>query len=133
NGEGEVVGGIVIMRQKQNALRVIDGIKKRLDEVKGSFPPGVKLVVTYDRAELIHHAVSTLWHELIQEMIIVSLVIVFFLYHFRSALIPILILPIAVILAFLPLSAQGLTANIMSLGGLAVAIGSRLDASCRSA
>jgi len=129
NGDGEVVGGIVIMRQKQNALRVIDGIKKRLDEVKGSFPPGIKLVVTYDRSELIHHAVSTLWHELVQEMIIVSLVIVFFLYHFRSALIPILILPIAVILAFIPLSAQGLTANIMSLGGIAVAIGAMVDAS----
>lgn len=129
NGQGEVVGGIVIMRQKQNALRVIDGIKKRLEEVRNSFPPGIKLVVTYDRSELIHHAVSTLWHELFQEMLIVSLVIVFFLYHFRSALIPILTLPIAVVLAFLPLSAQGLTANIMSLGGIAVAIGAMVDAS----
>jgi Cu(I)/Ag(I) efflux system membrane protein CusA/SilA len=129
NGQGEVVGGIVIMRQKQNALRVIDGIKKRLEEVRKSFPPGIKLVVTYDRSELIHHAVSTLWHELFQEMLIVSLVIVFFLYHFRSALIPILTLPIAVVLAFLPLSAQGLTANIMSLGGIAVAIGAMVDAS----
>jgi len=129
DGKGEVVGGIVIMRQKQNALRVIEGIKKRLEDVKGSFPPGVKLVVTYDRSELIHHAVSTLRHELIQEMIIVSMVIVVFLYHFQSALIPILTLPIAVILAFLPLSAQGLTANIMSLGGIAVAIGAMVDAS----
>jgi Cu(I)/Ag(I) efflux system membrane protein CusA/SilA len=129
NGQGEVVGGIVIMRQKQNALRVIDGIKKRLEEVRKSFPPGIKLVVTYDRSELIHHAVSTLWHELFQEMLIVSLVIIFFLYHFRSALIPILTLPIAVVLAFLPLSAQGLTANIMSLGGIAVAIGAMVDAS----
>ncbi|HYQ96214.1 MAG TPA: efflux RND transporter permease subunit, partial [Candidatus Eisenbacteria bacterium] len=102
NGNGEVVGGIVIMRQKQNALHVIDGVKKRLAEVSRSFPPGVKLVVTYDRSELIHKAVRTLWHELIQEMLIVSAVIVFFLYHFKSALIPILTLPIAVLLAFLP-------------------------------
>jgi len=129
NGDGEVVGGIVIMRQKQNALRVIEGVKKRLEEVKGSFPPGVRLVVTYDRSELIHHAVKTLWHELIQEMIIVSVVIIFFLYHFRSALIPILTLPIAVTLAFIPMARQGLTANIMSLGGIAVAVGAMVDAS----
>jgi Cu(I)/Ag(I) efflux system membrane protein CusA/SilA len=117
NGKGEVVGGIVIMRQRQNALRVIDGVKRRLDEVRRSFPPGVKLVVTYDRSELIHRAVNTLGHEVILEMLIVSAVIVFFLYHLRSALIPILTLPIAVVLAFLPLAGQGLTANIMSLGG----------------
>ncbi|HEY2923628.1 MAG TPA: CusA/CzcA family heavy metal efflux RND transporter [Candidatus Eisenbacteria bacterium] len=129
NGTGEVVGGIVIMRQKQNALHVIDGVKKRLDEVTRSFPPGVKLVVTYDRSELIHRAVRTLWHELLQEMLIVSAVIIFFLYHFRSALIPILTLPIAVLLAFLPMAGQGLTANIMSLGGIAVAIGAMVDAS----
>jgi len=129
NGNGEVVGGIVIMRQKQNALRVIDGVKRRLEEVRGSFPPGVKLVITYDRSELIHRAVNTLWHELLQEMLIVSGVIIFFLYHFRSALIPILTLPIAVVLAFLPMERQGLTANIMSLGGIAVAIGAMVDAS----
>jgi len=129
NGNGEVVGGIVIMRQKQNALHVIDGVKKRLAEVSRSFPPGVKLVVTYDRSELIHKAVRTLWHELIQEMLIVSAVIVFFLYHFKSALIPILTLPIAVLLAFLPMARQGMTANIMSLGGIAVAIGAMVDAS----
>ena len=129
NGNGEVVGGIVIMRQKQNALHVIEGVKKRLAEVQRAFPPGVRLVVTYDRSELIHRAIRTLWHELIQEMLIVSLVIVFFLYHFRSALIPILTLPIAVLLAFLPMAGQGLTANIMSLGGIAVAIGAMVDAS----
>src|SRR4029077_10482084 len=105
------------------------GVKKRIAEVRGSFPPGVKLVVTYDRSELIHRAVRTLWHELIQEMLIVSAVIVFFLYHFRSALVPILTLPIAVILAFIPMTGQGLTANIMSLGGIAVAIGAMVDAS----
>jgi Cu(I)/Ag(I) efflux system membrane protein CusA/SilA len=129
NGEGEVVGGVVVMRLRQNALRVIDGVKKRLAEVKGAFPPGVKLVVTYDRSELIHRAVHTLWHELIEEMLIVSGVIIFFLFHFRSALIPILSLPIAVLLAFLPMDAQGLSANIMSLGGIAIAIGAMVDAS----
>jgi Cu(I)/Ag(I) efflux system membrane protein CusA/SilA len=129
NGEGEAVGGIVVMRLGQNALKVIDAVKKRLEEVKGSFPPGVKLVVTYDRSELIHRAVRTLWHELIQEMLIVSAVIVFFLFHIRSALIPILSLPIAVLLAFLPMDRQGITANIMSLGGIAVAIGAMVDAS----
>ena len=129
NGQGEVVGGIVIMRQKENALHVIDGVKKRLAEVQGSFPPGVRLVVTYDRSDLIHRAVNTLKRSLIEEMLIVSVVIVFFLFHFRSALVPILTLPIAVVLSFLPMSAQGLTANIMSLGGIAVAIGAMVDAS----
>jgi len=129
NGEGEVVGGIVVMRQKQNALHVIEGVKRRLKEVQGSFPPGVRLVPTYDRSELIHRAVETLWHELLQELLIVSAVIVFFLWHFRSALIPILTLPIAVILSFLPMAGQGLTVNIMSLGGIAVAIGAMVDAS----
>jgi Cu(I)/Ag(I) efflux system membrane protein CusA/SilA len=129
DGKGEVVGGIVIMRQKQNALRVIEGIKHRLGEVRGSFPPGVQLVVTYDRSDLIGRAVRTLWHELAQEMLIVSLVIIFFLFHFRSALIPILSLPVAVLLAFIPMAGQGLTANIMSLGGIAVAIGAMVDAS----
>jgi Cu(I)/Ag(I) efflux system membrane protein CusA/SilA len=129
NGEGEVVGGIVIMRQKENALHVIEGVKRRLDEVKGSLPPGVRLVPTYDRSELIHRAVTTLWRSLIEEMIIVSLVIIFFLFHFRSALVPILTLPIAVVLSFIPMAGQGLTANIMSLGGIAVAIGAMVDAS----
>src|SRR5882672_7511462 len=129
NGRGEGVGGIVIMRQKQNALHVIDGVKRRLAEVRGSFPPGVQLMVTYDRSDLIHRAVRTLWHELMQEMLIVSLVIVLFLFHFRSALIPILSLPVAVLLAFVPMARQGLTANIMSLGGIAVAIGTMVDAS----
>jgi len=129
NGQGEAVGGIVIMRQKQNAMRVIEGVKRRLAEVKGSFPPGIELVVAYDRSELIERAVHTLWRSLLEEMLIVSAVIVFFLFHFRSALVPILMIPIAVILAFLPMAAQGLTANIMSLGGIAVAIGAMVDAS----
>ena len=129
NGRGEVVGGIVIMRQKQNALRVIEGIKRRLAEVRGSFPPGVQLVVTYDRSDLIQRAARTLQRELLEEMLIVSLIIVAFLFHFRSALIPILTLPVAVVLAFIPMAMQGLTANIMSLGGIAVAIGAMVDAS----
>jgi Cu(I)/Ag(I) efflux system membrane protein CusA/SilA len=129
DGRGEVVGGIVVMRQKQNALRVIEGVKRRLAEVRGSFPPGVQLVITYDRSDLIRRAVHTLWRELGQQMLIVSLVIVFFLFHFRSALIPILSLPVAVVLAFIPMAQQGLTANIMSLGGIAVAIGAMVDAS----
>ncbi len=129
DGRGEVVGGIVVMRQKQNALRVIEGIKRRLAEVRGSFPPGVQLVVTYDRSALIERSVHTLRQELLQEMLIVSAVIVLFLLHFRSALIPILSLPVAVLLAFIPMARQGLTANIMSLGGIAVAIGAMVDAS----
>ena len=129
NGKGEVVGGIVIMRQRQNALTVIEGVKRRLREVQPSLPPGVRVVVTYDRSELIQRAVNTLRHELLQEMLIVSAVIVLFLFHFRSALIPILTLPIAVVLAFIPMARMGLSANIMSLGGIAVAIGAMVDAS----
>jgi Cu(I)/Ag(I) efflux system membrane protein CusA/SilA len=129
DGRGEVVGGIVIMRQGENALRVIDRIHQRLAEVKGSLPPGVELVVTYDRSELIRRAIDTLWRVLIEEMLIVSLVIVLFLWHFRSALIPILSLPVAVVLSFLPMVAQGLSANLMSLGGIAIAIGAMVDAS----
>src|SRR5262245_32534461 len=129
NGRGEVVGGIVIMRQNENALHVIEGVKRRLAEVQGSFPPGVRLLTTYDRSQLIERAVHTLKRSLLEEMAIVSLVIVVFLLHFRSALVPILTLPIAVVLSFIPMSAQGLTANIMSLGGIAVAIGAMVDAS----
>ncbi|HEV8481077.1 MAG TPA: CusA/CzcA family heavy metal efflux RND transporter [Candidatus Eisenbacteria bacterium] len=129
NGRGEVVGGIVVMRQGENALRVIDRVKARLADAQRSLPPGVHLVVTYDRSQLIRRAVDNLWHKLLEEMIVVSLVILLFLFHFRSALIPILSLPVAVLLAFIPMSAQGLTANIMSLGGIAVAIGAMVDAS----
>jgi len=129
NGRGEVVGGIVVMRHGENALRVIGDVKKRLAEVRHSLPPGVEVVVTYDRSALILRAVGTLARSLVEEMAIVSLVIVLFLWHFRSALIPILSLPVAVLLAFVPMVAQGLNANIMSLGGIAVAIGAMVDAS----
>ena len=129
NGEGEVVGGIVIMRYGQNALSVIDAVKTRIDEIKSGLPNGVELVVTYDRSELIERSVQTLVTTLIEEMLIVSAVIFLFLLHVRSAIVPIIALPIAVILAFIPMLYQGLNANIMSLGGIAVAIGAMVDGS----
>jgi Cu(I)/Ag(I) efflux system membrane protein CusA/SilA len=129
DGKGETVGGIVVMRQGQNALRVIDAVKERLDEVRASLPPGVEIVPTYDRSELIEGAIGTLRRTLLEEMVIVSLVIFFFLLHARSALVPILTIPVGVLLAFVPMLYQGLTANIMSLGGIAVAIGAMVDAS----
>ncbi|HEX7669335.1 MAG TPA: CusA/CzcA family heavy metal efflux RND transporter, partial [Polyangiaceae bacterium] len=129
NGEGEAPGGVVIMRYGENALNVIDRVKARLDEIKKGLPEGVEVVTTYDRSTLIEDSVHTLRHTLIEEMIVVSLVIFFFLLHVRSALIPILTLPLGVLLAFIPMSQQHLTANIMSLGGIAVAIGAMVDAS----
>jgi Cu(I)/Ag(I) efflux system membrane protein CusA/SilA len=129
NGEGEAPGGIVIMRYGENALTVIDGVKERIKEIEKGLPEGVSLVVTYDRSELIEESVSTLEHTLIEEMIVVSVVIFVFLLHVRSALIPIVALPIAVLMAFIPMLHQHLTANIMSLGGIAVAIGAMVDAS----
>ena len=128
DGEGETVGGIVIMRYGEDALNVIKRIKQRLDEVKSSLPPGVEIVTTYDRSGLIDEAINTLKLTLLEEMLIVSAVIILFLLHFRSSLIVIISLPIAILLAFIPLSAQHLTANIMSLGGIAVAIGAMVDA-----
>jgi Cu(I)/Ag(I) efflux system membrane protein CusA/SilA len=129
NGEGEAPGGIVIMRYGENALNVIAAVKARLHEIQKGLPDGVQVVTTYDRSELIEHAVDTLRHTLIEEMIVVSLVIFVFLLHAQSALIPILTLPLGVLLAFIPMGAQHLTANIMSLGGIAVAIGAMVDAS----
>src|SRR5438552_3438271 len=128
DGEGESVGGVVVMRHGQNALAVIEGVKRKLDEVKGSLPRGVELVTTYDRSDLIHRAIDTLRHTLLEELAIVSLVILIFLWHIPSALIPIFTIPIAVLLAFIPMRAMGVTANIMSLGGIAVAIGAMVDA-----
>jgi len=129
DGEGEVVGGIVVMRYGENALRVIDAVKQRLEEVKAGLPEGVEVVVTYDRSDLIRASIRTLRNTLIEEMLIVSVVIFAFLLHARSALIPILTIPVGVLLAFVPMLYQGLTANIMSLGGIAVAIGAMVDAS----
>ncbi|HEY2408372.1 MAG TPA: CusA/CzcA family heavy metal efflux RND transporter [Polyangiaceae bacterium] len=129
NGQGEAPGGIVIMRYGENALNVIAGVKQRLREIEKGLPEGVRVVTTYDRSELIEDAVRTLRHTLLEEMLVVSLVIFVFLLHARSALIPILTLPIGVLLAFIPMLEQHLTANIMSLGGIAVAVGAMVDAS----
>ncbi|MGH9513218.1 MAG: efflux RND transporter permease subunit [Terriglobales bacterium] len=128
NGEGETVGGIVVMRYGLNALNVIDGVKKKLAEIQRSLPPGVEIVAGYDRAGLISESITTLKHSLIEEAIIVSLVIIVFLFHFRSALIPIITLPIALALSFIPMYYLNVSSNIMSLGGLALAIGVLVDA-----
>lgn len=127
NGEGEVVGGIVVMRYGENALRVIDGIKKKLEEIKPSLPEGVELVTTYDRSQLIKRSISTLREKLIEESIVVALVCLIFLWHIRSALVAIITLPVAIILSFIPMYWLGLTSNIMSLGGIAIAIGAMVD------
>src|SRR4030088_1750593 len=127
-GEGETVGGIVVMRDGMNALTVINGIKDKLKEIKPSLPAGVEVVSGYDRSGLIHASIETLQRDLLEEAIIVSIVIVIFLFHFRSALIPILTLPIAVIAAFIPMYFLNVSSNIMSLGGLALAIGVLVDA-----
>jgi Cu(I)/Ag(I) efflux system membrane protein CusA/SilA len=129
NGEGEAVGGIVVMRYGQNALNVIDGIKTKIAEIRKSLPSGVEIVAGYDRAGLIQASINTLKRDLIEEAIIVSLVIIIFLFHVRSALIPILTLPLAVLATFIPMYYFQVSSNIMSLGGLALAIGVLVDAS----
>ena len=129
NGAGEAPGGIVIMRYGENALTVIDAVKERIRQIEPGLPEGVRIVPTYDRSQLIEESVRTLRHTLVEEMVVVSVVIFVFLRHVRSALIPILTLPIGVLLAFVPMAQQHLTANIMSLGGIAVAIGAMVDAS----
>jgi len=127
-GQGETVGGIVVMRYGMNALNVINGVKKKLAEIKGSLPSGVEVVVGYDRAGLIQESIKTLQRDLIEEALVVSLVIIVFLFHFRSALIPIITLPIAVVASFIPMYYLHVSSNIMSLGGLALAIGVLVDA-----
>src|SRR5438067_13494521 len=127
-GEGETVAGIVVMRDGMNALNVINGVKKKLAEIKPSLPPGVEVIAGYDRSGLIHASIETLQRDLLEEAIIVSVVIVIFLFHFRSALIPILTLPIAVVASFIPMYYLHVSSNIMSLGGLALAIGVLVDA-----
>lgn len=128
NGEGEAVGGIVVMRYGENALKVINAVKERIREIEQGLPDGVQLIVTYDRSELILKAIDTLKTTLIEELIVVSLIISIFLLHFRSSFIAIITLPVAVILSFIPMSFHNLTANIMSLGGIAVAMGAMVDA-----
>ncbi len=129
NGEGETVGGIVVMRQGMNALNVINGVKQKLREIAPSLPPGVQIMTGYDRSGLIDGSIKTLQRDLLEEAVIVSLVIIVFLFHFRSALIAILALPIAVLVSFIPMYWLGVTSNIMSLGGIALAVGVLVDAS----
>lgn len=128
NGEGETVGGIVVMRYGQNALNVISGVKQKIAQISASLPPGVELVSGYDRSGLIDASIDTLKRDLIEEAVIVSVVIIVFLFHFRSAFIPILALPVAVIASFIPMYYLRVSSNIMSLGGLALAIGVLVDA-----
>jgi len=127
DGRGEVVGGIVVMRYGENALNVIDGVKKKIAEIKPSLPEGVRIVPTYDRSDLIKRAIGTLREKLIEESIIVALVCVVFLWHVRSSLVAIITLPIAIILSFIPMWWMNVTSNIMSLGGIAIAIGAMVD------
>ncbi len=127
DGDGDVVTGTIVMRYGENALTVIRRVKEKLEDLTPSFPPGVKLVVTYDRSDLILRAIDTLKHQLTEEMIIVSLVILLFLWHLPSAIIPIVTIPIAVVLSFIPLLAMGMTSNIMSLSGIAISIGVLVD------
>jgi len=128
DGRGEVVGGIVVMRFGENAMAVIDRVKARLREVQAAMPAGVTVVPTYDRSRLIGESIASLRATLIEEAIVVSLVIILFLFHIRSALVPILALPVAVAVAFIPMYYLGITSNIMSLGGIALAIGVLVDA-----
>src|ERR1700749_4601814 len=128
NGEGETVGGIVVMRYGENALKVIDGVKKKFQEIKKALPEGVQVVPVYDRSTLIHNAIDTRREKLIEESIVVALVTMLFLWHIRSALVAIITLPIAIILSFIPMLWLGQTSNIMSLGGIAIAIGAMIDA-----
>ena len=129
DGEGETVAGIVVMRYEQNALNVIDGIKKKIAEISKTLPKGVEIVSGYDRSGLINDSINTLKRDLTEEAIIVSVVIIVFLFHFRSALIPILTLPLALLATFIPMYYFRVSSNIMSLGGLALAIGVLVDAS----
>jgi copper/silver efflux system protein len=129
DGQGETVGGIVIMRSGENALKVIERVRTRLKELEPTLPAGVKVVTTYDRGELIEGAIETVSDSLIEELIVVSLVIVIFLWHLTSAAVPVVTITVAVIVSFIPMFGFGVTANIMSLGGIAIAIGSMVDSS----
>jgi len=127
DGEGETVGGIVIMRFGENAQKTIDGVKKKLTQLKQSLPDGVEVITVYDRSGLIERAVENLWHKLLEEFIVVALVCVVFLFHVRSSLVAIVSLPVGILTAFIVMHLQGINANIMSLGGIAIAIGAMID------
>ena len=128
NGEGEVVGGIIVVRQGADTLSVIEAVKEKLAEIKDGLPPGVEVVTTYDRSSLIERAVENLWEKLIEEFLVVAVVTALFLLHLRSALVAIIMLPLGVLAAFTIMYFQGVNANIMSLGGIAIAIGAMVDA-----
>ncbi|WP_275098307.1 efflux RND transporter permease subunit [Sedimenticola hydrogenitrophicus] len=127
NGEGETVGGIVVMRFGENAQKTIDGVKAKLEKLKAGLPDGVEIVTVYDRSGLIERAVENLWHKLLEEFIVVALVCMVFLFHVRSSLVAIISLPVGILTAFIIMHWQGLNANIMSLGGIAIAIGAMID------
>ena len=127
DGKGDVASGIVVMRQGENALNVIHAVKRKIEELRPSLPAGMRIVPTYDRSDLIERAIRNLREKLIEEMIIVSLVILLFLWHLPSAVVPIVTIPIAVLLAFIPMNAMGINANIMSLAGIAISIGVLVD------
>ncbi len=128
NGQGEVVSGIVVMRHGENALNLIERVKQKITEIEPSLPPGIKMVTTYDRSDLILRSIATLKEKLIEESLIVSAVIILFLFHIPSALVVIITLPIAIIISFIAMHLLNLTTNIMSLGGIAIAIGAMVDA-----
>jgi Cu(I)/Ag(I) efflux system membrane protein CusA/SilA len=128
NGEGEVAGGIIVMRYGQNALEVIDNVKKKMEELKKGLPEGVEIVPVYDRSGLIKRAIATLKEKLLEESVVVSLVCMVFLLHFRSAFVAIFTLPVAILISFIIMRYQGINANIMSLSGIAIAIGAMVDA-----
>lgn len=128
NGEGEVAGGIIVMRSGKNALETIEAIKKKLQALKSSLPAGVEIVPTYDRSNLIDRAIDNLKHKLIEEFIVVAIVCAVFLFHLRSALVAIVSLPLGILAAFIVMHYQGVNANLMSLGGIAIAIGAMVDA-----
>ncbi|MDX9820513.1 MAG: efflux RND transporter permease subunit, partial [Syntrophales bacterium] len=128
DGEGDVVSGIVVMRQGQNALDVIDRVKKKIREIEPGLPDGVKIVPVYDRSELIRRAIDNLKWTIVEVMLTVSAVVLLFLWHFPSAIIPIVTIPLAVLISFVPFRLLGVSANIMSLAGIAIAIGAMVDA-----
>jgi Cu(I)/Ag(I) efflux system membrane protein CusA/SilA len=127
NGEGETVGGIIVMRFGENAQKTIDGVRAKLEELKKGLPEGVEIIPVYDRSALIERAVENLWHKLLEEFGVVALVCILFLFHIRSSLVAIVSLPVGILTAFIIMHMQGLNANIMSLGGIAIAIGAMID------
>jgi Cu(I)/Ag(I) efflux system membrane protein CusA/SilA len=127
NGEGEVAGGVVVMRYGENALEVIENVKKKLEALKKGLPEGVEIIPVYDRSGLIHRAIDTLKEKLVEESIVVAVICVIFLLHLRSALVAIFTLPVGILIAFIIMYYQGINANIMSLGGIAIAIGAMID------